>query len=68
VLIYRGPVQGLVAASARLQDWAGQHGIRFRGRENGKSSIWKARTETNLAKLEECAEGTLEAEIAYLTS
>jgi DNA gyrase inhibitor GyrI len=68
VLSYRGPAQGLVAANARLQDWAGQHGIRFRARENGKSSTWDSRTETYLGRPEESTEGSLEVEIAYLTS
>jgi hypothetical protein len=28
-----------------LQEWAERHGIRFRAHQNGKSSIWDARTE-----------------------
>lgn len=64
VLVHTGSPDELVAANARLQQWAQRRGIRFHVEQRGAASIWAARIETSLGDPEG---GTMpRTEIAYL--
>jgi hypothetical protein len=69
VLVHVGPVQGLVEANATLQRWAEQRGVQFEVTQEGRASVWSARTETLLSDSQsEPNPSRQQTEIAYLVA
>lgn len=67
VLVYTGPLDGLIEANAQLQRWAKAQGIAWQASETEAGTEWAARTETMLMVSDPADKpNESQVEIAYL--